>query len=154
MTQETQHAWRIQIEESWGDNFKYKAGNRQYKNEEGKWCVMVMLTVKPSSIAKTPSTVVINEIAENKISTIAKRSETTVHKKLNSQQPGMLTLLPELRSQIHPARLPREFIFIVLDCKNGKNSRLMRIESRSPQKPEEHHLVTYANKQLRRTRAN
>ena len=96
MTQESQHAWRIQVEESWGDNFQYEVGTRQYKNEEGKWCVMVMLTVKPSLIAKTSSTVIINEVAEEKTSNIARRSETTVDKQLCSQQPAVLKLSPEL----------------------------------------------------------
>ena len=154
IAQETQHAWRIQIKEIWGDNFKYEVGTRQYKNEEGKWCVMVMLTVKPSSIAKTTSTVIINEVAEDVFSTIAQRSKTPIHKQLSSQQPAILKLSPELRSQIHPARLPREFIFTVLASKNSQDSRLMRVESRSLQKSDEHHLVKNANKQLRRPRGN
>ena len=153
MTQESQHAWRIPVEKSWGDDFKYEVGTRQYKNEEGKWCIMVMLTVKPSLIAKTTSTVVVNEVAKDKTSTIAQRSKTPKGK-LSSHKPVILKLSPELGSQIHLSRLPKEFIITILAGKNGQDSRLMKIEKRSLQMSEEHPLVTNANKQIRRPRGN
>ena len=114
---------------------------------------MVMLTVKPSLIAETSSMVIINEVAEEKTSDIARRSETTVDKQLCSQQPAVLKLSPELRSQIHPTRLPKEFIFTVLKGKNGQESRLMKVESRIPQTSEEYPPAIEANKPLRRLEA-
>ena len=56
---------------------------------------------------------------------------------------------PELRSQIHPTRLPKEFVLTVLKGKNGQDSRLGRVKERIPQTSEEYPAAIEANQPLR-----